>query len=141
MGRKPENTQALSGAERQVRYRERHVMASGALVRWCAGAGGGKPRPLTRPQCWHAAVRALVSLQAEYAAWHGAIPEATRENATGEALQTIVDLDLDELVAIHPPRGFGRDWTGRMTRFQSGRAEPGHAPAQNKNEADRSRAT
>jgi hypothetical protein len=27
---------------------------------------------------------------------------------------------------------------GRMTRFQRGRSEPGHAPAQNKNEADRS---
>jgi hypothetical protein len=54
-------------------------------------------------------VRALVSVQAEYAAWYDAIPEATRESATGEALQTIVDLDLDELMAIHPPRGFGRD--------------------------------
>jgi len=29
--------------------------------------------------------------------------------ATGEALQAIVDLDLDELVAIEPPRGYGRD--------------------------------
>jgi hypothetical protein len=27
---------------------------------------------------------------------------------------------------------------GRMTRFQRGRSEPGHAPAQNENEADRS---
>ena len=31
--------------------------------------------------------------------------------------------------------------TGRMTRFQRGGSVPGHAPAQNKNEADRSRAT
>ena len=31
--------------------------------------------------------------------------------------------------------------TGRMTRFQRGRSVPGHAPAQSKNEADRSRAT
>ena len=30
---------------------------------------------------------------------------------------------------------------GRMTRFQRGRSVPGHAPAQSKNEADRSRAT
>ena len=104
MGRKPENTQALSGAERQARYRERHTMAPGALLRDKA-----KPRPLSRPQRWPAAVRALVSVQAEYAAWYDAIPEATRESATGEALQTIVDLDLDELMAIHPPRGFGRD--------------------------------
>ena len=26
-----------------------------------------------------------------------------------EALQAIVDLDLSELLAIEPPRGFGRD--------------------------------
>jgi hypothetical protein len=29
--------------------------------------------------------------------------------ATGEALQAILDFDLDELAAIEPPRGFGRD--------------------------------
>jgi len=38
-----------------------------------------------------------------------ALPEATRDTATGEALQAIMDLDLDELIAIQPPRGFGRD--------------------------------
>jgi hypothetical protein len=38
-----------------------------------------------------------------------ALPEATRDSATGEALQTILDLDLDEFVAIEPPRAFGRD--------------------------------
>src|SRR5271167_566760 len=31
------------------------------------------------------------------------------DGATGEALQAIIDLDLDELIAIQPPRGFGRD--------------------------------
>ena len=51
----------------------------------------------------------LIALQAEYAAWLEALPEATRDGATGEALQAIVDLDLDEIVAIQPPRGFGRD--------------------------------
>jgi hypothetical protein len=37
------------------------------------------------------------------------LPQATRSSPTAEALQTIVDLDLDELSAIEPPRGFGRD--------------------------------
>jgi hypothetical protein len=37
------------------------------------------------------------------------LPEATRESATGDALQAILDLDLDEIAAIEPPRGFGRD--------------------------------
>jgi hypothetical protein len=32
-----------------------------------------------------------------------------RQYATGEALQAIVDLDLEELQAIEPPRGRGRD--------------------------------
>jgi hypothetical protein len=32
-----------------------------------------------------------------------------RETTTGEALQAIVDLDLDELASIEPTRGFGRD--------------------------------
>ena len=62
-----------------------------------------------RPQRWHAAVAELVALQAEYAAWLEPLPEATRDGATGEALQAIVDLDLDEIIAIQPPRGFGRD--------------------------------
>ena len=45
----------------------------------------------------------------EHAVWLDALPEALRDGATGEALQAIVDLDLDELVSIEPPRGFRRD--------------------------------
>jgi hypothetical protein len=54
-------------------------------------------------------VAELLALQAEYTDWLAAMPEATRDGATGEALQAIVDLDLDELINIEPPRGFGRD--------------------------------
>lgn len=68
-----------------------------------------QPRDRTRPQRWDAAVAELVTLQAEYAGWLEALPDATRDTATGEALQAIVELDLDELIAIRPPRGFGRD--------------------------------
>ena len=50
-------------------------------------------------QRWHAAVGELVTLQAEYAAWLQAMPEATHDSPTGEALQAIVDLDLDEIAA------------------------------------------
>jgi hypothetical protein len=32
-----------------------------------------------------------------------------RDGATGQALQAIVDLDLDAIVTIESPRGFGRD--------------------------------
>jgi hypothetical protein len=37
------------------------------------------------------------------------LPEATRDTPTGDALQAMVDLDLEDIVAIQPPRGFGRD--------------------------------
>ena len=102
MGRRPEGTEPLSGAERQARYRARHT---GVAM---------KPRPATprvppRPRRWQAAVAELLALQDEYAAWLEALPEATRDGATGEALQAIVELDLNEIAAIQPPRGFGRD--------------------------------
>jgi len=48
-------------------------------------------------------------LQAEYATWCDAWPENLRENATAQALQAIVDLDLDALSDIELPRGYGRD--------------------------------
>jgi hypothetical protein len=45
----------------------------------------------------------------EYTQWFEALPEPLRDTATGEALQAIVDFDLDELLAIEPPHGLGRD--------------------------------
>jgi hypothetical protein len=48
-------------------------------------------------------------MQAEYADWLGALPANLRDSATAEALQAICDLDLGELQAVEPPRGFGRD--------------------------------
>jgi hypothetical protein len=119
-GRKPQTGRALTGAERQSRYRQRH-------------AGGQPTTPLrnppvkladrppqrrrsrppqrrrSRPQRWRAAAAELVALQAEYAAWLDALPEALHDSVTGQALQAIVDLDLDEICTIQPPRGFGRD--------------------------------
>lgn len=103
MGCRPEGEQALTGAERQARYRLRLETAPPL------GRQTAKPRKLTRPKRWQAAVGELLALQAEYAGWLEALPEATRDSATGEALQAMVDLDLDEIAAIQPPRGFGRD--------------------------------
>jgi ferric-dicitrate binding protein FerR (iron transport regulator) len=105
-GRKPQGERASTGAERQARYRQRR--ADNRAV-----APSRPPQPIrrrpSRLQQWHAAVATLVALQAQYAAWLDALPEALRDGATAEALQAIVDLDLDELVSIEPPRGFGRD--------------------------------
>jgi hypothetical protein len=48
-------------------------------------------------------------LQAQYALWLQAIPSNLQDSPTVDALQTICDLDIAELQAIEPPRGFGRD--------------------------------
>ena len=107
-GRKPQGDRALTGAERQALYRARHAGTVPGLdpgmVRYRRPADRR-----SRPQRWHDAVAELVALQAEYQAWFEALPEATRDGATGDALQAILDLDLDEIAAIEPPRGFGRD--------------------------------
>ena len=63
----------------------------------------------SRLQRWNDAVARLLALQAEYAAWCDAVPDSLRDSATATALQAIVELDLDELAAIVPPRGYGRD--------------------------------
>jgi hypothetical protein len=101
-GRKPQGDQPLTAAERQARYRARHARAPVLRYR----------RPVdrrSRHQRWCDAVAELVSLQADYTQWLDALPEPWRETPTGEALQAVVDLDLDELLAIEPPHGFGRD--------------------------------
>ena len=54
-------------------------------------------------------IAAAVELQAEYAAWLDALPDNQQDSALAEALRAIVELDLSELQAIEPPRGFGRD--------------------------------
>lgn len=37
------------------------------------------------------------------------LPEGLQGTATAEALQAIVELDLDALASTEPPRGYGRD--------------------------------
>ena len=93
----------MTGAERQARYR--------------AARAAGEPvtrtrRPADRRsrfQRWHDTVAMLVDLQSEYTAWLEASPENQRDSPLAEALRAIADLDLTELEAIEPPRGFGRD--------------------------------
>jgi hypothetical protein len=103
MPRKPFDDRSLTNAERQARHRAARA-ASRPVIHY---------RPVTerrsRARRWRDAVAELTILQSEYAQWFEALPENLQEGATGEALQAIVDLDLDELIAIVPPRGFGRD--------------------------------
>ena len=104
-GRQPEGEHPLSNAERQARYRQRLQAPQAApRIRYRRPADRR-----TRPQRWSDAVAELLALQAEYAAWCEALPDSLRDTATAEALQAIVDLDLDLLAATEPPRGYGRD--------------------------------
>jgi hypothetical protein len=104
-GRHPEGEHTLSNAERQARYRERRQADQPTpVVRY--------RRPVdrrSRLQRWHDAVAGLLASQAEYAAWCDAVPDSLRDSPTAVALQAIVELDLDELAAVVPPRGYGRD--------------------------------
>jgi hypothetical protein len=111
-GRKPAGERALTGAERQARYRAARAGQPGIRYpRRTRPRAKGPQRTdrRSRPQRWRDAITELLAVQAECAAWLDKLPEATQGSATGEALQAIVDLDLDELSAIEPPRGFGRD--------------------------------
>jgi hypothetical protein len=106
-GRPPEGETILSNAERQARYRARHKddrPTSVVRVRYRRPADRR-----SRPQRWDDVVAELLALQAQYTAWFDALPDGLRDTATAEVLRAIADLDLTELQAIIPPRGFGRD--------------------------------
>ncbi len=103
-GQRPEGGHALSNAECQARHRARQAEQAGSTIRYRRPADRR-----TRPQRWRDAVAELLALQADYATWADALPDALRETATAEALQAIVDLDLTDLADIEPPRGYGRD--------------------------------
>jgi hypothetical protein len=94
---------AMTGAERQARHRAARAAGTPVL----------RPPPPTerrsRARRWHDTLAALAALQAEYRAWLDALPDNLQDSALAEALQAICDLDLTDLQAINPPRGFGRD--------------------------------
>jgi len=94
---------AMSGAERQARYRPGH--ANGAPVIRMRRPADRR----SRIQRWNDTIAAAVDIQAEYAEWLDALPENQQDSALADALRAIVEFDLSELQAIEPPRGFGRD--------------------------------
>ncbi len=100
----PDDSQALSNAERQARYRARKAEQAGTTIRYRRPADRR-----SRPQRWHDAVAELLALQTGYTAWADALPEALRDTAMAAALQAILDLDLSDVADIVPPRGYRRD--------------------------------
>jgi len=103
MPRPPIDGTPMTGAERQARYRAAHA-AGVPIIRTRRPADRR-----SRIQRWNDAITGLVDMQAEYGAWLDALPDNQQDSAMAEALRAIVDLDLSELQAVEPPRGFGRD--------------------------------
>ncbi|MGC9237800.1 MAG: hypothetical protein ACP5GF_13020 [Thiomonas sp.] len=103
MPRKSIGERPMTDAQRQARHR--------------AASAAGVPvirmrRPVDhrgRARRWHDAVAELTELQTQYAAWLEALPDSLQDGATADALRAVCDLDLTDLQAIEPPRGFGRD--------------------------------
>ena len=103
MPRKSIGETAMTDAERQARYRAARAVGAPVIrIRRPADHRG-------RARRWTDHVAGLVEAQAEYAAWLDALPNNLQDSAIAEALRAICDLDLTELQAIEPPRGFGRD--------------------------------
>jgi hypothetical protein len=104
-GRKPAGQQTLSNAERQARYRARHLAQP-------APAATRPRRPAdrrSRPQRWRDAVNELLTIQATYANWLAALPDGLHASSIAEMLKAVVERDLTDLLEIELPRGYGRD--------------------------------
>jgi hypothetical protein len=103
MPRKSIGERPMTAAERQARCRA--TRAAGAPVVRTRRSADHR----SRVRRWNDNVASLVDAQAEHAAWLDSLPDSLQDSATAEALRAICELDLTELQAIVPPRGFGRD--------------------------------
>jgi hypothetical protein len=104
-GRKPEGEQALSNAERQARYRARHLAQPAPVATRLRRPADRR----SRPQRWRDAVNELLTIQATYANWLAALPDGLHGSSIAQVLEAVVELDLTDLVEIELPRGYGRD--------------------------------
>ncbi len=103
MPRKSIGERPMTDAERQARRRAARAAGVPAIrVRRPADQR-------SRARRWRDAVAELTDLQAQYAAWLEALPASLQDGTTADALRAVCDLDLTDLQAIEPPRGFGRD--------------------------------
>jgi hypothetical protein len=91
----------MTPAQRQARHR--------AKLRQQSRTPPPVRRVLPRPRRWAMAVTALTDLQDEYRAWLDSLPANLEGSKLAEKLHAIAELDLEELQAIDPPRGYGRD--------------------------------
>src|SRR5271166_3516124 len=103
MPRKPIGERPMTDAERQARCRAARESGTPAVrIR----------RPLdhrSRAKRWRDAVAELTTLQGQYCRLAGSPAGEPTGQRHRRDVQAICDLDLTELQAIVPPRGFGRD--------------------------------
>ena len=103
MPRKPIGETAMTDAERQARYRAARAAGKPVIRVHRRADHRGRARR------WDDHLAGLVKEHLEFMAWLESLPDNLQERATAEALRAICELDLSELQAIVPPRGFGRD--------------------------------
>jgi len=104
-GRLPEGPTALSNAERQARHRAKMLALGPPLPDKQPKAAGRR----SRSKRWNDALAQLFAVRAECAAWFEALPESLCDSPTADALQEMIDLDLEAVAAVQPPLGYGRD--------------------------------
>jgi hypothetical protein len=106
----------MSPAERQARHRaqqrgQSQTLPTPAALARRRGARHRHPAPhRSRPERWATAVATLVAVQEEYRDWLDNLPATLEGSRLADKLQAICELDLEELQATDPPRGYGRDW-------------------------------
>ena len=110
-GRRPSGGQV--GTEKRCAVEQRNWEARhraklrGQPSRMAATSPAPRRRP--RPKRWRRRLRHRSELQDDYRAWLDTLPANLEGSRLAEKLQAFVELDLDELQAIEPPRGYGRD--------------------------------
>jgi hypothetical protein len=104
-GQKPEGEHPLSNAERQARYRARHLKQPAPVVIRTRRSIDRR----SRPQRWDDATNVLLGIQVECVDWLAARPDSLRGTPMADALEAIADRDLSALAEVRPPRGYGRD--------------------------------
>jgi hypothetical protein len=112
-GPPPRGDHAATPAERSAAYRAQRKAAVAAaptkppvVVRYRRPADRR-----SRPQQWADAVQTLADLLDGFQAWRDNLPSSLANSAMAEALDAVLELRgyVEELQAVEPPKGFGRD--------------------------------
>ena len=86
---------AITTAERQARYRARHLAQPAPVATHPRCPADRR----SRPQRWRDAVNELLTMQARYGNWLAALPDGLHGSSIAEVLEAIVELDLTDLAA------------------------------------------